>query len=94
MDGRTAQLDQQCVQRMVGSRLLAKATGMALGLTGVPGVGKVGGYAVGYATNPNCSPTVTTEPPPGPRGRRAQAAQSAPQPQPAFRIEPAAPPGR
>jgi hypothetical protein len=45
--------DEPCLQRKVGSRLLAKVTGVGLGLAGVPAGGLVG-RGVGMATDPRC----------------------------------------
>lgn len=48
-----ASLTSECAQGKLASRALAKVTGVALGLAGVPG-GGLAGRAVGYATNPAC----------------------------------------
>jgi hypothetical protein len=45
--------DEPCLQRKVGSKLLAKVAGVGLGLAGVPGGGLVG-RGVGLATDPRC----------------------------------------
>jgi hypothetical protein len=45
--------DQDCLSRQTGSRVLAAAAGIGLGIAGVPGGGLVG-MGVGLATNPQC----------------------------------------
>lgn len=48
-----ADIDQDCLIKKGGSRLLSKAIGFGLGAAGVP-AGGLAGRAVGYATKPNC----------------------------------------
>jgi hypothetical protein len=47
------QIDPACAQKKIGTRLLAKATGLGLGAVGVPGGGLIA-RGVGYAADPGC----------------------------------------
>jgi hypothetical protein len=46
-------IDRDCATKKIGSRFLAKATGVGLGLAGVPASGIVG-RGVSMATDPRC----------------------------------------
>jgi hypothetical protein len=47
------ELEQQCVFKKAGSKLLAKVTGVGLSLAGVPG-GGIAGRGVSLVTDPRC----------------------------------------
>jgi hypothetical protein len=47
------QVDPACAQKKIGTRLLAKATGLGLGAAGIPGGGLIA-RGVGYAADPRC----------------------------------------
>lgn len=46
-------IDRDCATRKVGSKVLAKVTGVGLGLAGVP-AGGIAGRGVALATDPRC----------------------------------------
>jgi hypothetical protein len=46
-------IDRDCTTKKVGSKFLAKATGVGLGLAGIPG-GGLAGRGVALATDPRC----------------------------------------
>jgi hypothetical protein len=50
-------INRDCAVRKVGSKALAKATGIGLGLLGVPGGGLVG-RGVSMATDPRCQAVI------------------------------------